>query len=51
MVIEVGFLDANWECIIIGFMVLEKIVKISKTQADDIVVDVIWKSLKRLVKK
>ena len=45
------FLTNNWEWILIGFMVLEKLVKLSPTKYDDIILDIIWKNLKKLVKK
>ena len=40
-----------WEWLLIAFMVAEKIVKASKTQADDILLDIVWKNIKSLVKK
>ena len=33
------FLTNNWEWILIGFMVLEKLVKLSPTKYDDILLD------------
>ena len=47
----VEWMIANWEWLLIAFMVAEKIVKASKTQADDILLDIVWKNIKRLVKK
>lgn len=44
------FID-NWEWCLIAFMILEKLVKASPSSADDIVLDVIWKGVKRLVGK
>ena len=41
----------NWERVLIGFMIAEKIVKLSPTRYDDIVLDVIWNNLKKIVKK
>ena len=41
----------NWEWVLIGFMIAEKIVKLSPTRYDDIVLDVIWNNLKKIVKK
>ena len=45
------FLTNNWEWILIGFMVLEKLVKLSPTKYDDILLDIVWKSMKNMVKK
>ena len=45
------FLTNNWEWILIGFMVLEKLVKLSPTKYDDIILDMVWKNIKKLVKK
>jgi|TARA_B100001964_G_C13756745_1_gene389877 hypothetical protein len=41
----------NWEWVLLGFMVCEKLVKISPTKADDILLDVVWGGIKKLVKK
>ena len=40
-----GFVFANWEWFLLGFMVLEKIVKLTPTKKDDIVFDMIIKPL------
>ena len=45
------FLTNNWEWLLIGFMVLEKLVKLSPTKYDDILLDIVWKNMKKLVKK
>ena len=45
------FLTNNWEWLLIGFMVAEKLVKMSPTKYDDIILDIIWKNIKKLVKK
>jgi len=45
------FLTNNWEWILIGFMVLEKLVKLSPTKYDDIILDIVWKNIRKLVKK
>ena len=45
------FLANNWEWVLLGFMILEKLVKLSPTQYDDIVLDVVWKNLKKLAGK
>ena len=38
-------LSANWEWVLIAFMVLEKVVKMSPTKSDDILLDMIVKPL------
>lgn len=38
-------LSANWEWVLIGFMILEKIVKMSPTKSDDILLDMILKPI------
>ena len=45
------FLTNNWEWVLIGFMVLEKLVKLSPTKYDDILLDIVWKNIRKLVKK
>jgi len=45
------FVLANWEYFLIGFMVLEKVVKLSAATWDDILVDGIKSILTNLVKK
>ena len=45
------FLTSNWEWLLIGFMVAEKLVKMSPTKYDDIVLDIVWKNLKKLMGK
>ena len=45
------FLTNNWEWVLIGFMVLEKLVKLSPTKYDDIILYIVWKNMKKLVKK
>ena len=45
------FLTNNWEWILIGFMVAEKLVKLSPTQYDDIILDIVWNNLKKLIGK
>lgn len=41
----------NWEYILVGFFVAEKVVKITPTKYDDILVDVILSGIKRLVSR
>ena len=45
------FLTNNWEWILIGFMVAEKLVKLSPTQYDDIILDIVLNNLKKLIGK
>jgi len=44
------WLQANWEYVLIGFYTLEKIVKMSPTDKDDILLDVIVQGLTKMVK-
>lgn len=44
-----AFLVANWEWFLLGFVVLEKIVKVTPVQWDDIIVDGIKEVLSRVV--
>ena len=45
------WLSANWEIVIVVFFCLEKIVKLSPSSKDDILVDVIWQGLIKMLKK
>ena len=47
----IEWLSANWEWVLLGFMVLEKVVKLSPTDKDDILVDMVFQGLVKLVKK
>ena len=42
---------AHWAEFIAGFWMLEKVVKITPNPYDDILVDIIWGGLKKLVGK
>ena len=42
---------SNWEICLAGFFLLEKVVKLSPTKYDDILLDVIWAAMKEVVKK
>ena len=42
---------SNWEWCLLGFMIAEKIVKISPTKQDDILLDFVWGSIKKLAGK
>ena len=45
------WLSNNWEIVIVVFFCLEKIVKLSPSDKDDILVDVVWQGLIKLLKK
>ena len=45
------WLLANWEIVIVVFFCLEKIVKLSPSEKDDILVDVVWQGLTKILKK
>ncbi len=45
------WLTSNWEWVLLGFMVLEKIVKMSPSDKDDILLDVVFQGLTKIVKK
>ena len=47
----VDFIVMNWEWFLLGFMVAEKLVKLSPTNAYDILLDVVWDSIKKTVGK
>jgi hypothetical protein len=44
------WLSMNWEWVLLGFMVAEKAVKMSPSDKDDILLDVIVQGLTRMVK-
>ena len=46
-----SFLANNWEWVVIAFMIAEKLVRLSPSKADDIILDIVWKNIKKLVKK
>lgn len=41
----------NWEWFLIAFFIAEKIVKITPTKYDDILLDILWSGLKKVVGK
>jgi hypothetical protein len=45
------FFSEHWEWVLLGFMVLEKVVKLSPTDKDDILVDVVFQGLAKIVGK
>ena len=44
------WLTSNWEWVLLGFMILEKIVKMSPSEKDDILLDVVMEGLTKIVK-
>ena len=44
------WLQMNWEWVLLGFMILEKLVKMSPSDKDDILLDVIFQGLTKIVK-
>tara|TARA_R100000654_G_scaffold68143_1_gene96935 strand:- start:179 stop:328 length:150 start_codon:yes stop_codon:yes gene_type:complete len=45
------WLSNNWEWVLLAFMVLEKAVKMSPSDKDDILLDVLFDGLKKMLKK
>ena len=45
------WLSNIWEWVLLAFMVAEKVVKMSPTDKDDILLDVIFQGLSKIVKK
>ena len=45
------WLQANWQYVLVGFYAVEKIVKASPSKYDDILLDVVWGSIKKVVGK
>ena len=45
------WLQMNWEWVLLGFMVAEKLVKMSPSDKDDILLDVIFQGLTKMLKK
>ena len=44
------WLTMNWEWVLLAFMVLEKIVKMSPSDKDDILLDVVVQGITKMVK-
>jgi hypothetical protein len=44
------WLSTNWEWVLLGFMIAEKAVKMSASDKDDILLDVIVQGLTKMVK-
>jgi len=51
MDIVTEFCIKNWEFILLGFVILEKIVKATPTKKDDIIFDMIMKPIFEAIKK
>ena len=45
------FFTTHWEWFLLGFMICEKLVKLSPTDKDDIVLDIVWNSVKKAIGK
>lgn len=45
------WLLSNWQYVLVGFYIAEKIVKLTPTKYDDILFDVVGGAIKKLVKK
>ena len=41
----------NWDMCLLAFMIMEKVVKLSPSKNDDIVLDIVWKTIINMVKK
>ena len=44
------FITNNWEMILLAFMILEKVIKLSPTKADDILLDMVLKPIFNRIK-
>tara|TARA_Y100000310_G_scaffold180621_1_gene180531 strand:+ start:473 stop:616 length:144 start_codon:yes stop_codon:yes gene_type:complete len=42
---------SNWDVCLAAFFLLEKIVKLSPTKYDDILLDVVWDAIRKAFKK
>ena len=42
---------SNWDICLLVFMILEKVVKASPSKYDDILLDMVWGTIKKLVGK
>ena len=40
----------NWEMVLLGFMILEKVIKLSPTKADDILLDMVLRPIFNRIK-
>ena len=46
-----NWLMSNWDICLLVFMILEKVVKASPSKYDDILLDMVWGTIKKLVGK
>ena len=44
------FLTNNWEYVLLGFYVIEKVVRLSPTKADDVIFDMVLKPIFNTIK-
>ena len=44
------FLTNNWEYVLLGFYVIEKVVRLSPTKADDVIFDMVIKPIFNTIK-
>ena len=44
------FLMNNWEYVLLGFYVIEKVVRLSPTKADDVIFDMVIKTIFNTIK-
>ena len=44
------FLTNNWEYVLLVFMIAEKLVKLSPSKKDDILLDMVWGAIKKYSK-
>ena len=45
------WLAANWDICLLVFVIIEKAIKASPSQYDDIILDVVWDGIKKVLKK
>ena len=46
-----NWLMSNWDICLLVFMILEKVVKASPSKYDDILLDMVWGTMKKMVGK
>ena len=42
------WISSNWEICFVVFFILEKVVKLSPTKYDDILLDIVWTGIKKV---
>ena len=47
----INYMSNNWQWVLLIFMILEKIVKMSPSDKDDIIIDVLWQGVSKIVGK